>query len=61
MDSQLIFEALKRIEDKLDKKADADDLRELEKRVRTTETSLVKIFTLGSVGSALAAYVGVKF
>ena len=50
-----------RIEDKLDKKSEKEDLDDLEKRVRTNEKTLVKHKTIGAVvvaalGSALAIF-----
>lgn len=55
-----IVQALGRIEGKLDQKAEQSDFLELEKRVRDNETSLVRVYTVGSLVSLALGWIGWK-
>lgn len=55
-----IVQALGRIEGKLDQKAEQSDLLELEKRVRDNETSLVRVYTVGSLVTMALGWIGWK-
>lgn len=57
---QLIIAALERIEEKLDKKADKEDVARLEERVRKNEGDVIRAYAAAGVLSFIAGFVGWK-